>query len=292
MDRVCALCGAHFDGRVRDVCCPTCRKKPEAADLDIVYAYANCAVCGKPFPLDGNRRKCCSAECLRKRQLQQIVQYNNTHRETYRENLRKWYQLHKHEYSRVNGKSGNSAHRTLITGYQQAILLLFGCEAGGKYLVRSVDRWYIDSVANLFSTSPYLQARCEDGKKDYWVIKSAKAHYSVPFSSIRDVAGFCRGVLELQGTLDLWRHRTRSGAYVCTPRLRLYGSENLLEFIGSALPAAPKKIQHIRTHTGSTCALYYQSAAEISDILEFVRGEPCKRELWNRWEEILQGGRG
>lgn len=290
MERVCALCGAHFEGRIRNVCCPACRKKPEAANLDVVYAYANCAVCGKPFPLDGNRHKCCSDACLRERQMQQNRQYRQSHQERCREISRICYQKHKHEYSRVRTNSGSSANRTLITGYQQAILLLFGCETGGKYLVRSVDRWYIDSVSNLFSTSPYLQSHCEDGKKDYWVIKSAKAHYSVPLSGIRDVVGFCRGVIELQGTLDLCRHRNRSGAYVRTPRLRIYGTEDLLEFIGAAIPAAPKKMQHITTYTGKTCALYYQSAAEISDILEFVRGEPCNRELWNRWEEILQGG--
>lgn len=177
----------------------------------------------------------------------------------------------------------------MITSYQQAILLLLGQDTGGRYLVRCVDRWYVDCVADLFPAIPYLQRRA-DGKRDFWTIKSARVHYSVPLSGIRDVVGFCRGVIELQGILDLWRHRNRSGTYVRTPRLRIYGTEELLEFIGAAIPAAPKKMQHITTYTGKTCALYYQSAAEISDILEFVRGEPCNRELWSRWEEILQGG--
>lgn len=173
-----------------------------------------------------------------------------------------------------------------MTGYQQAILLLLGQDTGGRYLVRCADRWYVDCVAELFPTAPYLQRRV-DGKRDFWTIKSARVAYHVDLSDVRDIAGFCRGVIELQGALDLWRHRARSGVYVRTPRLRVYGTAELLEFVGVALPAAPKKMQHISTRTGHTCALYYQSAAEVSDILSFLHGDPCNRELWSRWEEIL-----
>lgn len=173
-----------------------------------------------------------------------------------------------------------------MNGYQQAILLLLGCNAGGKYLLRCVDRCYIDAVAELFPTAPYLQRRIEESKKDFWVLKSARVRYDVQLSDVRDVAGFCRGFVELQGTIDRWRHRARSGAYVRTPRLRIYGTSELLEFVSASLPAAPKKLQHITTVTGSTCALYYQSAAEVSDILEFLRGEPHNPDLWSRWDSI------
>lgn len=53
-----------------------------------------------------------------------------------------------------------------MNGYQQAILMLLGVDTCGKFLVRCVDRWYIDAVAELFPTAPYLQHRA-DGKKTF-----------------------------------------------------------------------------------------------------------------------------
>ena len=57
-----------------------------------------------------------------------------------------------------------------MNGYQQAILMLLGIDTGGRFLVRCVDRWYVDAVAEFFPTAPYLQRRV-DGKRDFWTIK-------------------------------------------------------------------------------------------------------------------------
>lgn len=95
MDRVCALCGAHFDGRMQNICCPACRKKPEAASCEVVFAYAECVVCGKPFPLDGIRHKCCSNECLAKRQRQLHLLDKKTNPEKYYAKHRAWYAKNK-----------------------------------------------------------------------------------------------------------------------------------------------------------------------------------------------------
>lgn len=118
-----------------------------------------------------------------------------------------------------------------MTGYQQAILMLLGVDTCGKFLVRCVDRWYIDAVAELFQTAPYLQHRA-DGKRDFWTVKSAQ--------------------------------------------------------VSSHFPAGPKKLQFQRTQTGETCVLYYQSPAEVADILDSLHGEPCNRELWARWDALMQ----
>lgn len=173
-----------------------------------------------------------------------------------------------------------------MSGYQQAILLLLGQNTGGKYLVRCADRWYIDCVSSLFPTAPYLQRRA-DGKRDFWTLKSARVSYHIDLSDVRDITAFCRGVVELQGSLDLWRHRTRSGAYIRTPRLRIWGAEELLAFVGAALPAAAKKLQHIATNTGETCALYYQSPSEVADIIAWLHGDPCNCDIWARYGEVL-----
>lgn len=173
------------------------------------------------------------------------------------------------------------------SGYQQAILYLLGTCAEGRFLVRCADRWYVDAVADLFPTRPYLQSRPQEGKKDFWTLKSARVDLRQELSGVTDWPAFCRGVIELQGCVDLWQHRNGSGAMRSTPRLRIYGSEELLEAIMPALPAAPKKLQRVSTVTGSTCALYYQSAAEVAAILDYIRGLPSDRALWERWDSIV-----
>lgn len=173
-----------------------------------------------------------------------------------------------------------------MNGYQQAILMLLGVDTCGRFLVRCVDRWYIDAVAELFPTAPYLQRRA-DGKRDFWTVKSAKVHLLPSFADVTDWQGFCRGVVELQACIDLWRRKTRSGPSE-TLRLRVYGQPELLAQVSAHFPAAPKKLQFLRTQTGETCALYYQSPAEVADILDSLRGDPCNRALWARWDALMQ----
>ena len=136
-----------------------------------------------------------------------------------------------------------------MTGYQQAILYLSGTWSGGKYLVRNVDRWYVDAVSDLFPTAPYFQLRSDGpSKRDYWCIKSA--HIAVPaLDEVRDWQGFCRGFVELQGTLDLWSHKNRKGDTVRTLRLRIYGQPDALDAVANNLPAGRKKMQICRTQT-------------------------------------------
>ena len=173
-----------------------------------------------------------------------------------------------------------------MTGYQQAILMLLGVDTCGKFLVRCVDRWYIDAVSELFPSAPYLQRRA-DGKKDFWVLKSARVHLLQSLADVTDWQGFCRGVVELQACLDLWPHKVR-GKPTRTPRLRVYGQPELLTQVSSHFPAGPKKLQFRRTQTGETCVLYYQSPAEVADILNSLHGEPCNHELWARWDALMQ----
>lgn len=171
-----------------------------------------------------------------------------------------------------------------MTGYQQAILMLLGCQLGGKFAVRCIDRWYADAVAELFPTAVYLQRR-PSPKKDYYVVKSARVRYPVALSDVTDWEGFCRAVIELQAVVDLWPHRGKRGASIKTPRLRIYGDADLLLAIMPHLPAAPKKVQHVRTQTGQTCAIYYQSPAEVCEIIGFVseaHGNQEKLEYWSR----------
>lgn len=180
-----------------------------------------------------------------------------------------------------------SAELPDLTGYQQAILYLLGTYADGHFLVRCADRWYINAVADLFPTRPYLQPRPREGKKAFWTLKSARVDLRQELSGVADWPAFCRGVIELQGCVDLLHHRSRRGEERLTPRLRIYGSEELLDAIMPVLPAAPKKLQRVSTATGSTCALYYQSPSEVAAILDYIRGLPANRPLWERWGAVV-----
>ena len=173
-----------------------------------------------------------------------------------------------------------------MNGYQSAILYLIGSQCGQYFVVRSVDRWYVDAVADLFpGHRPYLQRRNEPDKKDYWCIKGRITKPEL--SDVPDWVGFCRGFLELQCSLDLWRHKNKRGEIIRTPRLRLYGQPDILRAVASHLPAAPKKLQSQSTRTGSTCLLAYQSPAEVSAILDFLDAPPQNTALWDRWRDLI-----
>lgn len=171
-----------------------------------------------------------------------------------------------------------------ITGYQQGIMYLLGSQNGERFVVRSVARHYIDIVRPCFPANvhPYLQRRA-DGKQDYWCLKSA-AVKKPSLSDVRDYPGFCRAFIELQGTLDL--HKLKG---VMRPRLRLYGTDCDLSFVAAHLPALPKKMQIVRTNNGTCYALYYQSAAEIRAIIDYISSVQGNRDIADSWAEIIGG---
>lgn len=180
-----------------------------------------------------------------------------------------------------------------MTGYQQAILYLNGSVQDNtpshgplRFIVRSVDKFYIDAVADLFAANIYCQHCNAPGKRDYWCIKDAFVAKPA-LADVSDWHGFCRAFVELQGSLALWKHRNRRGEYISIPRLRIYGAEGDLLAIAPHLPAAPKKMQYVRTQTGSTCMLAYQSPAEVLAILDFLDGSPRNDAVWAKWSTAL-----
>lgn len=159
------------------------------------------------------------------------------------------------------------------------------------FYVRSANKHYVDSVSSLFkNSSPFLQHNSTDGRRDYWVIKASTRFSFLSKPSLDDVsdwAGFLRAFIEIQSCLDLRPHKSRGGAPIRTPRLRIFGARDDLEQIMRHLPAAQKKIQDIRTETGATSAIYYQSPREIVDILDFIDGSPRNDAVWDLWGNIL-----
>lgn len=173
------------------------------------------------------------------------------------------------------------------TGYQQAILILSGSWNGDKYAVRNIDKHFILAVADLFRTEPFYQRNSETNHKDFWVIKSNR--FSPPtLTDVADWRGFCRALLELQGSLDLRPCKTHKGVQTRRLRLRIWAQPELLNAFAAAVPAAPKRIQTVNTATGTTYALYYQSETEICDILDYLDGQPRCASWWGKADEILK----
>lgn len=177
-----------------------------------------------------------------------------------------------------------------MTGYQQAIMYLCGSYSGERFIVRNVDRHYVDAVADCFpGYHIYLQHHANPSKKDYWCIKSP--HVTKPeLSDVSDLPGFCRGFVELQGGITAY-HVTVRGHQRFVIKLRIYGSADDLDFISRSIPANPKKIQYICTNTGHTFSLNYQSKAEIIDILDYIDGIPQNPAIWEKWWEILNSNK-
>lgn len=92
----------------------------------------------------------------------------------------------------------------------------------------------------------------------------------------------------MQGVLDLWKHKTKRGDPIITPRLRLYGQPDVLQAVCASLPARPKKLQTIHTKSGTTYQINYQSPQEIADIMDHLYGDPHNEPILIRWNEILQ----
>lgn len=178
-----------------------------------------------------------------------------------------------------------------MTGYQAGIIYAIGSNAGdGRISVRSVDRWYCDVVQPLFGTAVYSQPDRGRDKIQY-VVKGTRAKL-VDLRSISDAVGFCRAYIELHGILDRRPAKDKRGNKIRTLRLRVYGREEVMEFLMENLPAGLKKMQHISNlidgvYNGETCAIYYQSRKEILKIMDYIDGEPRNEKIWESWVETI-----
>lgn len=274
MEKICKICGTPIYGGHNKKYCASCLKQVRA-DQHIKYRAREaagisrklgstdiCGLCGNPYSVSSSRQRYCP----------------------------KCSSLHPRPSRRVLPDDYYTSGAT-PTGYQQGILYLYGSFAGDSFVVRSAERHYVDAVSPLFKNStPFLQHNSAEGKKDYWVIKASTRFTFLHKPSLDDISdwtGFLRAFIEIQSCLDLRPHKSRGGAPIRTPRLRIFGARDDLEQIMRHLPAAQKKIQDIRTQTGATSAIYYQSPREIVDILDFIDGSTRNDAVWALWENIL-----
>lgn len=172
----------------------------------------------------------------------------------------------------------------------------FANEENKIYLiVRNLDKWYVENIAKETGYNAYESKHNfkRDGKNQ-WVVKCRNISEIPELSEIKNLPDFFRAYIEIHGVLDLANAKDRKGNPIKRLRLRVYGNEEILKFANKTLPAKEKKIQYIKNYVdekyiGRTCALHYQSRAEILEILKWIDGSPKNVSIWNKWENTLQG---
>ena len=170
----------------------------------------------------------------------------------------------------------------------------FANEDGKQYLVvRNLDPWYAKSIETESKYKAYESKHNiqRDGRSQ-WNIKARDIICIPSLSEIQCINDFCRAYIEIHGSIDLSTAKDRNGNYFKKPRLRIYGAEEIITFLNNCLPACEKKIQYISNvvadgYIGKTCALYYQSVKEITNILHWINGNPRNERIWDKWKEII-----
>lgn len=163
-------------------------------------------------------------------------------------------------------------------------------ENNNKYLVvRNLDPWYPQIIGTISRYKIYKSNHnIERDGKSQWVIKARDINSLPELKNIKDINAFCRAYMEIHGVLDMATAKDKKGNRLKKPRLRIYGTEEILNFLNNSLPAGTKKIQYIKNSAGETCAIYFQSAKEIADILDWIDGNPKNNKIWDKWKEIIK----
>lgn len=90
---------------------------------------------------------------------------------------------------------------------------------------------------------------------------------------------FIRGYCYTKITIDIWKHKNRKGKIIESPRLRIWGSkdivENIDQFFVVNLKTTSKKIQFHKSKTqdkylGNCYYVQYLSKKEVPLILELI----------------------
>ena len=185
----------------------------------------------------------------------------------------------------------------MMTDYATGIIYGTGCivkDKEKKYLiVRNLDPYYVKTIEK---EVPYKAYKSEyntkrDGKPQ-WCIKVRNIEVFPSLSEIQNKKDFIRAYMELHAILDLMNVKNRRGDRIKKLRFRIYGNEELLNWINYNLPADIKKIQYIRNavdkkFNAETGCIYYQSRKEILKILKWIDGTPRHEGVWDRWQQTV-----
>ena len=181
-----------------------------------------------------------------------------------------------------------------MTGYQVGILYALGGwqkdNEYRRYCVRHRDRYFLDAVSPLFGTKMYEQQ--SHGLTQY-VIKSSNVEIPA-LEDILDVKGFCRAYIEVHGKISAQtRHDRKTYEKYHVLRMRIYGCENVLNFIQANWPLRSRKLQPIENkidgkYTGRTFELSVQGNDGVMGVLSYIDGLPRNEAVWDEWKEKIE----
>lgn len=118
----------------------------------------------------------------------------------------------------------------------------FANDAKQNYLVvRSLDKWYPETISKETGYRAYESKHNfkRDGANQ-WVVKARNVNRLPILEEIRNRKDFFRAYIEIHGVLDINLVKGRSGERVKRLRLRIYGTEDVLEFINKSLPVGER----------------------------------------------------
>lgn len=177
----------------------------------------------------------------------------------------------------------------ILDGYEAGIAYSTGSlitDNDRRYLVvRNVDRHYCDCIGAI---SKYKVYPVHTSERLSYTIKARDISTVPAIDQISNVRDFCRALIEIRGVVDAVTRRRKNRTPYKQLRLRVYGDSQVLTWLNQVLPAKEKSLQHVKTNIGSTCALYYQSKAEIVHILEWLDGQPKNQKIWDSWQSVIE----
>lgn len=171
------------------------------------------------------------------------------------------------------------------TGYEQGIIYSLGTWDGGRTVVRCVDEFYPKYLEKLFGTKTYSQILPEREKKQY-IIKSTRIQ-NVSLRDVKDPVAFIRAYAEIHGNITpVTQHHKNGKVHVIG--FKIYGQEEVLEYIMSFSPVLRKKPCEIKTnmdggYTGKTYSITFQKR-ETETFLNFIDGYPKNESVWGKWD--------
>jgi len=184
-----------------------------------------------------------------------------------------------------------------MSNYDLGILWSVGTYDGERFVVRHKDRYYPDRIAAYLGNTVYEQMRTHKPGDNDFVIKSSginlKQLYGMGWTDrsddvrhlpvLDDYMDFIRAYTEIHSSLDYSTRHSRYKTKYKSLRLRIYGNTELISDINRILTQsagvslkAPQVLDN-----NKTAVLYYQRAAEVRAVYDWLSGDPCNSSYWD-----------
>ncbi len=188
-----------------------------------------------------------------------------------------------------------------LSAYDLGIVWSIGTVMESRFVIRCVDRFYVDRIADYTGNMVYTQNH-SSGKTEY-VVKTRLENSSTTgwngqradqhrLPELVDYHDFLRAWIEIHGCMTYSQRRTRHGRYrgLC---LKIFGNVDIVHQIEAILYSNahvnPKSVQYV--HNQKTAYITYTAYSEICDIIAWIDGDPHNPDIWASWTQKLRESR-